>query len=269
MPVLAQLFIHPVKSTRGLPLTSARVELLGLEHDRRWMLVRPDGSFITGRESPSLVRVSAVPTLEGEGGLHLSAPALPKLRVRVPPADAPRLEVTVWKDRCSAARAGEAADRWFSQYLGEPVALVYVDARMERPVDPQYAGPEERVGFADAFPLLLLSRASVEELNRRLPRPITVEHFRPNLVVEGCEPFAEDGWRRLRVGSVELEIVKPCARCVFTTVDPLTGVKAPDGEPLRTLTSFRRSQGKVMFGQNLLVRRPGTLQLGDPVELLG
>jgi uncharacterized protein YcbX len=266
MPTLARIFIHPIKSTRSLPLTQARVEPLGLEHDRRWMLVRPDGSFITGRESPSLVRVSAVPT---DGGLRLSAPELPELLVQAPPADAPRLEVTIWKDRCSAARAGEAADRWFSQYLGEPAALVYVDTRLDRPVDPQYAGPEDRVGFADGFPLLLLSRSSMEELNRRLPRPITEEHFRPNLVVEGCEPFAEDGWRRLRVGSVELEIVKPCARCVFTTVDPLTGEKARDGEPLRTLSGFRRKDGKAMFGQNVLVRRPGMIHVGDPIELLG
>jgi hypothetical protein len=179
-----------------------------------------------------------------------------------------RKQVTLWKDRCSAAWAGEAVDRWFSQYLGEPASLVYVDAWMERPVDPQYARKEDQVAFADSFPLLLLSTASLEELNRRLPRPVTVEHFRPNLVVEGCEPFAEDSWRRLRVGSVELEVVKPCARCVFTTVDPLTGVKATDGEPLRTLSGFRRVDGKVMFGQNVLVRRPGTLQVGDPVELL-
>ncbi len=148
------------------------------------------------------------------------------------------------------------------------MALVHVDARMERPVDPRYAGPGERVGFADGFPLLLVSRASLEELNRRLPRPVTMEHFRPNLVLEGCEPFAEDSWKRLRVGGVELELVKPCARCVFTTVDPLTGVKARDGEPLRTLTRFRRRDGKVLFAQNALVRRSGTLQVGDPVELL-
>ncbi len=266
MPTLARIFIYPIKSTRGLPRTQVQVEPLGLEHDRRWMLVRPDGSFITGRESPSLVRVSAVPT---DGGLHLSAPDRPELRVQAPPADAPRLEVTIWKDRCSAARAGEDADRWFSQYLGEPATLVYVDARMERSVDPQYARPGDQVGFADGFPLLLLSTASVEELNRRLPRAIAAENFRPNLVVEGCEPFAEDGWRRLRVGTVELEIVKPCARCVFTTVDPLTGVKATDSEPLRTLSTFRRRDGKAMFGQNVLVRRPGTIQVGDPIELLG
>ena len=265
MPILTQIFIHPIKSTQGLSLPRATVGPMGLEHDRRWMLVRPDGSFITGRESPALVRVKALPT---EGGLHLSAPGLPELQVRAPPADAPRVDVTIWNDRCSAARVGESADLWFSQYLGEPVTLVYVDARMERPVDPRYAGPGDRVGFPDAFPLLLLSRASLEELNRRLPRPITVEHFRPNLVLEGCEPFAEDSWKRLRVGGVELEIAKPCARCVFTTVDPLTGVKAKDGEPLRTLSTFRRKDGKVLFGQNVLVRRPGTLQVGAPVELL-
>lgn len=265
MPVLTQLFIHPIKSTRGLSLTRATVEPLGLEDDRRWMLVRPDGSFITGREAPSLVRVSAIPS---EGGLRLSAPEQPELRVPVPPAGAERLDVTIWGDRCSAARAGEAADRWFSQYLGEPVHLVHVDARTERPVDPRYARPEDRVGFPDGFPLLLLSQASVDELNRRLPRPVTVEHFRPNLVVAGCEPFAEDSWKRLRVGTVELEVVKSCARCVFTTMDPLTGVKARDGEPLRTLSGFRRRDGKVLFGQNVLVRRPGTLQVGAPVELL-
>jgi uncharacterized protein YcbX len=262
MPTLAQIFIHPIKSTRALPLTQAQVEPMGLEHDRRWMLIRPDGSFITGRESPALVRVSAVPT---EEGLQLSAPGLPELRVQAPAADAPRQEVTIWSEHCSAARVGEAADRWFSQYLGEPVALVHVDAKMERPVDPKYAGPEDRVGFPDGFPLLLLSRASLEALNARLSRPVTVEHFRPNLVVEGCEPFAEDGWKRLRVGNVELEVVKPCARCVFTTVDPRTGEKAKDGEPLRTLTAFRRISGKVMFGQNVLVRRPGMIRVGDPI----
>jgi hypothetical protein len=265
MSVLSQLFIYPLKSTKGLSLTRAKVEPLGLEHDRRWMLVRPDGSFVTGREFPSLVLVSAVPT---GAGLRVSAPGLPELEVPVPPEEAPRLEVTIWKDTCSVARAGPEADRWFSRFLGEPVCLVYVDARMERPVDPTYAAPEDRVGFADGFPLLLLSRASLEELNRQLPRAVRMENFRPNLVVEGCEPFAEDRWKRLRVGGVELEVVKPCARCVFTTVDPATGLKAPDGEPLRTLARVRRINGKAMFGQNVVVRRLGTLQVGDAVEVL-
>ncbi len=265
MSVLSQLFIYPVKSTKGLTLSQAKAEPLGLEHDRRWMLVRPDGSFVTGRECPSLVRVSAVPMA---GGLRISTPGQPELEVPAPPEGASRREVTIWKDTCSAAVAGEAADGWFSRFLGEPVSLVYVDARMERPVDPAYAAAEDRVGFADGFPLLLLSRASLEELNRQLPRAVAMESFRPNLVVEGCEPFAEDGWKRLRVGEVELEVVKPCARCVFTTVDPVTGQKASDGEPLRTLARVRLIQGKAMFGQNVLVRRPGTLRVGAAVEVL-
>lgn len=265
MSVLSQVFIYPLKSTKGLSLPRAQVEPLGLEHDRRWMLVRPDGSFVTGREAPSLVRVSAVP--QG-AGLRVSTPGMPELEVPVPAEGALRREVTLWKDTCSAAVASQEAERWFSQFLGEPVSLVYVDARMERPVDPTYAAPEDRVGFADGFPLLLLSRASLEELNRQLPRPVRMENFRPNLVVEGCEPFAEDRWKRLRVGEVELEVVKPCARCVFTTVDPETGLKAQDGEPLRTLARVRLIHGKAMFGQNVLVRRPGTLQVGDPVEVL-
>jgi len=266
MPVLSQVFIHPLKSTKALALTQAKVERLGLEHDRRWMLVRADGAFITGREFPSLVRVSAVPT---EAGLRVSAPGLPELQVPAPPSGAPRRDVVIWGDTCSAAVASEEAGAWFSRFLGEPVSLVYVDGRMERPVDPRYAAAEDRVGFADGFPLLLLSRASLEALNQQLARAVRMENFRPNLVVEGCEPFAEDGWRRLRVGDVELEVVKPCARCVFTTVDPATGEKAPDGEPLRTLARIRRIDGKAMFGQNVVVRRPGTLRVGDAVEVLG
>jgi uncharacterized protein YcbX len=266
MPVLSHLFIYPLKSSKGLSLPSARAEPLGLENDRRWMLVRPDGMYVTGREFPSLVRVTAVPT---EVGLHVSAPGLPELEVPVPAEGAARMDITIWKDRCSAARAGQEAERWFTRFLGEPVSLVYVDARMERPVDPTYARPEDRVGFTDGFPLLLFSRASLEELNRQLPRPVGMENFRPNLVVEGCEPYAEDRWKRLRVGEVELEIVKPCARCVFTTVDPVTGEKAADGEPLRTLARVRRINGKAMFGQNVMVRRPGTLRVGDAVEVLG
>jgi uncharacterized protein YcbX len=265
MPVLAQVFIYPLKSSRGLPLARASVEPLGLEHDRRWMLVHPDGAMITGREFPVLVLVNAVPT---ERGLRLSYAGMPEVEVPIPPADTPRMEITHWADRCSAARAGQLGDTWFTQLLGAPVVLVYVDSQMDRPVDPRYAAREDRVGFADGYPVLLLSRASLEELNRRLPQAVTMEHFRPNLVVEGCEPFAEDTWKRLRVGSVELEVVKPCGRCALVTVNPQTGTKTTDGEPLRTLAQFRRVNGKALFGQNLVVRRPGTIQVGDAIELL-
>jgi uncharacterized protein len=265
VPTLTSLTLYPLKSCAGLPLTQATVELLGIQHDRRWMAVRPDGTFMTGRELPSLVCVRAAPT---PTGLHLSAPGMPDLEVHLPPADAPRLNVRIWNDTCSAARAHAVADRWLSTYLGQPAALVHVDARTERPVDPRYAAPEDRVGFADGYPLLLISEASLADLNQRLPSPVPMARFRPNLVVGGCEAFAEDGWKRLRIGTVELAIVKPCDRCILTTLDPETARIDAQQEPLRTLATYRRTDNKVLFGQNLVVRRPGMLRVGDAVELL-
>ncbi|QRN93703.1 MOSC domain-containing protein [Archangium violaceum] len=267
MPTLTSLTIYPLKSCAGLPLTRATVEPLGIQHDRRWMAVRSDGSCMTGRELPALVRLRAVP---GPTGLQLSAPGMPELLVPLPPADAPRLDVTVWKDTCSAARVAAEADRWLSEYLGQPAVLVHVDARMNRPVDPTYATPDDRVGFADAYPLLLISQASLDDLNQRLASPVPMARFRPNLVVAGCGAFAEDGWKRLRIGTVELDVVKPCDRCVFTTVDPETARADPQQEPLRTLATYRRMgpKNKVMFGQNVIVRRPGTISVGDVVEVL-
>ncbi len=267
MPSLTSLTIYPLKSCAGLPLTRATVEPLGIQHDRRWMAIRPDGSFMTGRELPALLLVRALP---GPTGLQLSAPGMPELQVPLPPADAPRIDVTVWKDTCSAARAAAEADRWLSEYLGQPTLLVHVDARMDRPVDPQYGAAGDRVSFADGYPLLLISQASLDDLNQRVAHPLPMARFRPNLVVEGCAPFAEDGWKRLRIGTVELAVVKPCDRCVFTTLDPQTAKADPQQEPLRTLATYRRvgPKNKVMFGQNIIVRRPGILSVGDAVEVL-
>ncbi|OJH33690.1 MOSC domain-containing protein [Cystobacter ferrugineus] len=265
MPTLSSLSIYPLKSCAELPLTHATVEPLGLQHDRRWMAVRSDGTCMTGRELPGFVHLRAVPVPEG---LHLSAPGMPELVVPVPPADAPRLDVNVWNDICSAARAGDDADRWLSTYLREPARLVYVDARMQRPVDPKHAAPEDRVGFADAYPLLLISEASLADLNTRLPQPVEMNRFRPNLVVSGCEPFAEDRWKRLRIGEVELTLVKPCARCAFINVDTRTARPDSAQQPLRTLATYRNRDNKVMFGQNVIARRTGVLRVGDPVEVL-
>ncbi|MET0401051.1 MAG: MOSC domain-containing protein [Cystobacter sp.] len=265
MLVLSALSIYPLKSCAEIPLSHATVEPLGLQHDRRWMAVRPDGSFMTGREHPTFVHLRAVPM---NGGLHLSAPDMPALRVPVPEADAPRLDITLWGDRCSAAWAGAEADRWLSTYLREPAQLVYVDGRMQRPVDPAYASPEDRVGFADGYPLLLASEASLADLNARLPQPVEMNRFRPNLVVSGGEPFAEDRWKRLRIGDVELAIVKPCSRCVFVNVDARTARLDAAREPLRTLATYRAQGKKVMFGQNVIARHGGLLRVGAPVEVL-
>lgn len=265
MPTLSALSIYPVKSCAELPLTHATVEPLGLQYDRRWMVVNAEGTFLTGRNTPALVNVRAVPH---STGLHLSAPGMHALELPLPSPEAPRIDVTVWDDTCSAAHVQAGSDEWLSRYLGLPVRLVYVDAWMERPVEPEYAQPEDRVGFADGYPLLLISEASLAELNQRLAQPVPMSRFRPNLVVSGCEPFAEDRWKRLRIGGAELAVVKPCARCVFITLDTERGRFDEHQEPLRTLSTYRKQGRKVLFGQNILVRAPGELHVGDAVEIL-
>jgi uncharacterized protein len=267
MPTLTSLTLYPLKSCAGLSVTQAALEPLGLEHDRRWMAVGPDGQFMTGRELSALLRIQARPLA---GGLVLEAPGMPRLQVPAPPADAPRLDVTVWDSTCSAALVDPQADAWLTHYLGQPARLVHVDARTDRPVSPQYAGREDRVGFADGYPVLVVSQGSLDELNRRLDVPVPMARFRPNLVVDGCPPFAEDGWRRIRLGDVELEIVKPCSRCVLINTEPDSAQPDPRQEPLRTLSTYRRSgaQGPVFFGQNAVVRRPGVLRVGEALTVL-
>jgi uncharacterized protein YcbX len=262
---LAAITIFPVKSGAGLALARAMVEPRGLADDRRWLVVDDQGRFLTGRQLPGLVQLRATPDA---GGLVLSAPARPALRVARPGAGAPRRNVVVWKDTVDAACAGDAADAWLSALLGRAAHLVFMDEVAHRAVDPARAAPGDEVSFADGFPLLLVGQASLDALNARLAQPVPMARFRPNLVVAGSAPHAEDGWRRLRIGAVEFEVAKPCTRCVFTTVDPEHGVFDPSGEPLATLKTYRRTPDGVTFGMNLLARGTGTLALGDPVVAL-
>lgn len=174
----------------------------------------------------------------------------------------------IWKDEVDALTCGADADAWLSRVLGLPSGLVHMDAAARRAVDPDHARPGDEVSFADGYPLLLLSTAAVDALGQRLRRPIAALRFRPNLLVAGCAAHAEDGWRRLRIGDTEFEVAKPCTRCVFTTVDPETGVRDPDGEPLATLKQYRRGDAGVSFGVNLIPRGSGRLRTGDAVSVL-
>jgi len=184
------------------------------------------------------------------------------------------VRVRVWHDRVRAVDEGPEAAAWLSEFLEVECRLVRRDRAFRRPVDPRYArSPRDEVGFADAFPLLIVSQASLDELNARLPRPVGVERFRPNVVVEGegLEPYAEDGWAALRApDGLTLHLVKPCARCPIPTVDPQTGVPDPDGEPLRTLSSYRRGpDGRVHFGQNAIHEpKAGTLRVGQTLVVV-
>lgn len=261
---LESISVFPLKSGAPIARERAAVEPHGLAGDRRWMVVDAAGRFITGRQVPALVLVHATPR---DGGLRLEAPGHAPLEVATPRADAPRQSVTVWDDTVDAARAS-GADAWLTAVLGREARLVHFDADARRAVSPKYGAPGDVVAFADAFPLLLISQGSLDHLNAKLVAPIPMLRFRPNLVVSGCEPHAEDSWKRIRVGALELDVVKPCTRCVFTTIDPARGEPDASGEPLRTLKTYRRSPAGITFGQNLIARGLGTLEVGDRVEVL-
>ena len=264
MTSIERLFVYPIKSARGFSPAAWQVDRLGFAYDRRWVVALPDGQALTQREEPRLALLA--PGL-GEDHLTLNAPVLPSLEVSlIPPAGAELLPVRIHGAPLAGVRVSAPADAWLTRLLGYDVRLIGVHE--ERRIDPRYAvSIADRTGFADAFPFLVVGRGSLDELNARLARPIPVDRFRPNLVVAGAAPFAEDGWRRIRAGEVALAIVKPCARCVITTTDQQTGARGE--EPLRTLASYRRdANGKVMFGQNAIHLGTGMIRAGDVVSVL-
>lgn len=257
------LSVYPIKSTAGLTLAEAEVEKRGLAHDRRWLLVDGESRALTGREHPLLTQVQSELTA---GALRVQATDAPPLDIPLGPSSGTRREVKVWGDICPAMHLGEIYDRWFSRYLGVDCHLVFMDEACVRPVDLEHGNPGDEVSFADGYPLLLIGEGSLADLNARLERPVQMANFRPNIVVGGCEAFVEDGWREVTIGELHFDVAEACARCVFTTVDPLTAKRDAKQEPLRTLTKYRRGpDGGVLFGQNLIARGRGTIRVGDPV----
>ncbi len=260
---LSELYRFPVKSLRGEPLARLEVVPTGPRWDRHWMVVNEKGRFLTQRELPRMVLIR--PRVRDDGGLVLEAPGMSPTEVA--PGDGESLEVQVWNDRLTARAPSLEADRWLSDFLGTSCRLVEMPEQTRRQVDLDYARPGDRTEFSDGFPFLLISRASLDDLNRRMERKLPMIRFRPNLVVEGCEPYAEDRWKRIRIGDLEFRVVKPCSRCVIPTVNPETGEREGN-EPLKTLMSYRKQGNKVFFGQNLIHDGTGVLEVGMPVEVL-
>jgi len=258
--VVSALYTYPIKSCRGIRVSEWPVAERGFVGDRRWMVVDAAGTFVTQRETPELALVSV--NLEGDN-LRLTAPRAPELVLpRCLDAGAER-SVRIWKDTTQATQHSEGS-AWFSSYLGRPHELVYMPDRCRRAVNPARARPGDIVGFADAYPFLMISEASLSDLNERLETPITMERFRPNIVVSGTEPYAEDGYAQVRVGEISFRGPKRCDRCVTTTIDPDTGLRGR--EPLRTLAKYRLEDQKIWFGMNLIHNNLGMLRVGDRVE---
>ncbi len=258
---ITELNIYPLKSGAGIAVDRFDLDRFGPENDRRWMVVDADGGLVTQREIVALRQVAATPAPER---LILRAPGQPELEVARDDR-APRRTVRVWNDHVEAADAGDPAARWLSDFLGQAVRLAYFPASATRRTDPNYDPIGSDVGFADGYPILVIGQASLDDLNQRLATPLPMNRFRPNVVVSGTAPYEEDHWGRFSIGPVPFDAVKPCARCVMTTTDQESGARAP--EPLRTLATFRKQEGGVMFGVNVVHRGPGTLRVGDTLTI--
>lgn len=265
MALISGLHVYPVKGCRGIALDTARLTATGLAHDRHWMVVHQDGRFATQRDLP---RMALIGTALESGMLTLDAPGTEPLTV-ASGQDGPRREVEVWGDRCVGIDEGEAAASWFSRVLGHPLRLVRFDPSTPRPSDPEFAGDLPAFSeFSDGFAILVISEASLADLNARLDTPLPMNRFRPNIVISGVEAFDEDRMEALTAEGIELRLVKACTRCQVTTTNQETAQVGE--EPLRTLTEFRMhaNLGGVAFGQNAVVARGAgsTLRIGQVLE---
>ncbi len=273
--VISQLWVYPIKSMKGILLDSVQLEKRGFEHDRRWMLVDSKKRFITQRQYPEMALIE--PSFESgmtDFGLSIRAPEMPVLIIPYPDIQIElydEMEVTCWDDQITAQHINTAIDNWFSEFLGIDCQLVYMPEKSQRPVDPDYALQDDIASFSDGFPNLVISEASLQDLNSRVDIDLTINRFRPNIVISGCDPYAEDALGHFKVNQIDFYAVKPCSRCVITTVNPNTGEKE-SREPLKTLAQFRKKNNKVFFGQNLLHKlsyiSDNRLKVGDKLEIL-
>lgn len=264
MTSVSALIYYPIKACRGIDVEETRVERMGLENDRRMMVVTPEGGFLTQRDYPRLALIT--PAISKDK-LTLSAPGRQDLTVPILKSG-PTRSVDIWRSKgVPAVDQGKLAAGWFSDWLEADVQLVHFAEGYIRKINQQYAvTANDHTGFADGYPILLASEESLGDLNTRLEAPVPMNRFRPNLVVRGCEPFAEDGWSRIKIGPIEMAVVKPCARCVVTTIDKKTLERSK--EPLKTLASYRKQAGGAMFGQNVIPLNEGRLRPGMKVEIL-
>jgi uncharacterized protein YcbX len=260
MPTVSGLYIYPVKSFGGIPLTTSEVGRRGLLQDRRWMLVDQEGVFMTQRTD---TRLALFRTAIEPDGLKVVAPSGEVCMAPLEPEGVNR-SVRVWKDMCVAIQVSTLIDEWLSEILGRPCSLVYMPEGSLRHTNPAYTSPGDIVGFADAYPILVIGESSLQDLNARLETPVPMNRFRPNITVAGWSAHEEDDWRELRIGDVKMRTAKKCGRCSVTTTDQETGEIGV--EPLRTLAKYRLTDQSVQFGAYFVPETPGTIRVGNPVS---
>lgn len=260
MSTLSQLAIYPIKSTAQIQLNSASMSRFGLDMDRRWMLIDQNGIMLTQRKH---ARMCLIQCSLSDGQLTVKAPEMQPLTVETSTTPT---TATVWEDTCNAFDCGDTAAKWFSDFLKTSARLVYFPDNEQRQVDLSYANKGDITAFSDGFPYLLISQASLDDLNSRLDSSVEMKRFRPNLVISGTEAFAEDNWKIIRIGNITFNIVKPCSRCIIPSIDPQTA--GTSAEPVRTLAKYRMRDNKIFFGQNVIAEGTGKLEVGMPVEII-
>lgn len=272
MPRVSGLFLYPVKSLRGHAVPAAELDALGFIGDRRFMIVDSAGQFLTQRTLP---RLACIDARLAPGTLTLSAEGAGSITVSTTPdPSAPLRTVSIWKsENLQAEDCGSAISAWLSHFLECKTHLVRIGPKFRRPMTKSAALPGELVHFGDAEPLLIVSEASLADLNDRIQEnggePVPMNRFRPNIVISDCAPFAEDHWPRLRIGAdVVVRHGGLCARCIVTTTHQFTGLR-DSKEPLKTLATYRRDAADptdVNFGTNLIHEtKSGTIRIGDEV----
>ncbi len=270
--IVSEITIYPIKSLGGISLQEAIVEQRGLQYDRRWVLADENNVFITQRQNEQMALIDVAITKTGLQVTHrlkrIASLQIPFEPQTVAGGGVPhQQQITIWDDVVSAIRVSDEADAWFTTVLGKKCSLFYQPDDSIRLTDPKYSiTKEEHTSFSDGYPILVIGQASLDELNAKLEEPVSMKRFRPNLVFTGGEAHVEDTWRYFTVGDAKLVGVKPCARCVLTTINPETAEKGK--EPLRTLTQYRNVNNKILFGQNLLVVETGKISVGDELLLL-
>jgi uncharacterized protein YcbX len=263
---IQDIFIYPIKSLGGVRFEEAWVEEKGFQYDRRWMLVKEDGTFITQREFPDLALLKIAMAHDSILVYH-NKDRSQQIRIPFEQMLDEKIEVKVWDDHITAVKVGVEYDLWFSEKLGFKVFLVKMAESTLRKVDPKYAKNSETVSFADGMPYLIIGQSSLDELNSRLNNPVSMNRFRPNIVFSGGRPFGEDQMNSIRIGELDFSLIKPCARCMLTTIDQATAEKGK--EPLKTLASYRTFGNRVLFGQNMVAMSKGKIKVGDPLVIFG
>lgn len=263
---LTELNIYPIKSTAQVSLNSAVISPFGLDMDRRWMLVDEKGYMLTQRTHPRMCLIKPHLT---DTQLIINATEMAELSVSIND-NMQTIQATVWEDNCNALDCGDEAADWFSTFLNSPTRLVFFPDNETRQVDLNFAKSGDITAFSDGFPYLLITQASLDDLNSRMENPVTMQRFRPNLVLSGTEAFAEDNWKKIKIGNLIFDLVKPCSRCVIPSIDPQTAEK--NAEVIKVLSGYRMREHKIFFGQNLIARldkgENSQLKLGMTVEIL-